>query len=306
MALPPPLLWQDFEQLTLDMARFIYKTENAYKYGNQGAIQNGVDVFCRSEPEGTRIGIQCKRSGKTDALGRMKPGGLTVAGLANEVAAAESYPNGLDHYIIATTQSRKTKLQDEANRLTERNLAAGKFRIQIWFWEDFISALHRSGEMLNYYYAHVLELKGMYSADHQILHLFQMAFSRPAFGIKLCNEDTGPGLGEALRDTETALNTGHLRDRVTKHSILVAPGGYLMITNQDWRNHATEARKIVIQARAALTRAVKTKDILIYPDRIVAMNGSIAASIDGLRKMAIERINQALNGAGMQEVETDL
>lgn len=306
MALPPPLLWQDFEELTLDMAKFLYKTQNATKYGNQGAAQNGVDVFCRSGVDNARIGIQCKRSGKTDALGRMKPGGLTVAELSKEVLNAESYPNGLDHYIIATTLSRKTKLQDEAERLSSINLIANKFSVQIWFWEDFIAALHRSAEMLNYYYSNVLQLKGMYSVDHQILQLIQMAFSRPAFNVRLCNEDTGTGLQDALRDTETALNVGHLQDRMTKHSIFVAPGGLSMITNSVWKNHAKAALQLIKEVRAEMRDAIKDERLLLTPNRIIVTDGQTAANIDKLRKNAIDEINQALRSAGIAEVETDL
>lgn len=306
MALPPPMLWQDFEQLTLDMAQFIYKTQHAHKYGNPGSTQNGVDVFCRSGQGNLKVGIQCKRAGRTDAQGRTKPGGLKVADLAMEAALAEGYANGLDHYIIATTLSRKTTIQDEAERLSDLYQMRGLFSVQVWFWEDYIAALHRSAEMLEYYYSNVLQLKGMYSPDHQILHLFHMAFSRPAFNVRLSDEDTGTGLKEALQDTEKALNIGHLQDRTTKQLLHVAPGGLSMLANSVWQSHAREALNYVKQARSELKKAIDDERLVITPHRIIVMDGMVAALLDDLRKRAVTAINRALADAQLPEVESDL
>ena len=305
IALPPPMLWQDFEQLTLDRVQFIHNTQNAHKYGNQGSAQNGVDVFCRSDSDG-RIGIQCKRAGKNDAQGRKKPGGLKVADLEREVILADGYKGGLDHYIIATTVSRSTKIQDEAERLSTLNLQQGKFSVQVWFWEDYIATLHRSATMLQFFYGNVLQLQGMYSADHQILNLFQMAFSRPAFNVRLCAEDTGTGLSDALADTEQALNIGRLKDRKTKHDLHVAPGGISMLSNTTWRDHANVALALVKNARAKLKKAIDDDGLVIATHSIIVRDAQAAAEIDDLRGQAVRAINLALADAELPEVESDL
>lgn len=306
MALPPPLLWQDFEQLTLSKAKFIFDDFNAQSYGNPGAPQDGVDVYCRNGRAGERIGIQCKRSGRIDALGRPLPGGLKVRELAHEVNQAKRFRGGLSHYIVATTQPRIVALQDEAERLNELNIKASLFTVQIWFWEDYISALHRSADLLQWYYANVLQLKGVYNPDHQILYLLHVAFSRPAFNVRMYAEESGVGLQEALRDTEKALNTGQLQDRISSRMLHVAPGGISLLANPIWREHAKEALKCVQEARAAYKHAVDNGSLVSTAERIIIRDSRVAHHLDTLRRKAIDAINDALREAQLPLVESNL
>src|SRR3546814_3619276 len=69
----PPLLWQQFEELTVGMLREVYDVPNAQGYGRPGQAQNGVDVYGRSRHG--MIGIQCKRFSDLDENGNPYPGG---------------------------------------------------------------------------------------------------------------------------------------------------------------------------------------------------------------------------------------
>lgn len=306
MVLPPPRLWQQFEDLTTDVVRYVYNDKAAKGYGNPGAPQNGVDIYGRENGNGRRIAVQCKRLGKLDVEGRRLPGGLTSRHLATEISAAKLFPGGIDHYILATTDSREVAIQNEEQRLKEEQIKANSFTFEVWFWDDFLGYLHQYAPLLNWYYEHVLELKGVYNVDHQILYLFHMAFSRPAFTTPLAGEESGKGLFEALQDTETALNTGQLRDRKTKGLLRVAPGGAGMLSNSHWRTEVETALEKVQAARAAYKEAVESEKIIEFPKRVGVADWQVARTIDRLRSEAIRTLNAVLRDAGLPEVVSSL
>jgi len=306
MALPPPRYWQEFEELTKDVLRYAFNDPGASNYGNQGAPQKGVDVFGREDQRGRLIGVQCKRRGRHDAQGRTLAGGLKVSQLAPEIQNAKSFTPKLDHYVLATTDSRQKAIQDEERRLNEAQIIAGSFSFQVWFWEDFLSYLHKYAPLLNWYYNRVLELKGVYSVDHQILYLFQMAFSRPAFSTQLAKEDSGSGLFDALKDTEKALATGELRDRETKGLLRAGPGGVGMLSNSTWRRDMEYIVSLVKQARAKYKQARDDRQIIEYPDGVSVLDFSVAHDLDKLRGDAIRLLNVVLTDAGLPEVVSPL
>lgn len=306
MALPPPRLWQEFEELTKDVARFRFNDLGAKNYGNQGSAQNGVDVYCREHGNGDLIGIQCKRRGTFDSQGRALPGGLKVSDLAPAVLDAKSFSQPLNRFIIATTDSRKTEIQDEELRLNALQTQSGGFSFEVLFWEDYLAELHRHGELLKWYYQHILELKGVYSPDHQILYLFHVAFSRPAFTTPFSNEEWGPHLADALRDTETVLNTGQLKDRETKGLIRSAPGGLTLIAESTWRTAAEDALRFVREARSKYKAFKDAGDLIEVSTGVKALNPSVASELDQLRGKAIRSLNQALKAAELPEVISPL
>jgi len=306
MALPPPRLWQEFEELTRDVARFRFNDLGAKNYGNQGSTQNGVDVYCREPSGGDLIGIQCKRRGTFDSQGRALPGGLKVSDLAPAIIDAKSFSQPLQRFIIATTDSRTTEIQDEEIRLNALQTQSGGFTFEVMFWEDYLSELHRYGELLKWYYQHILELKGVYSPDHQILYLFHVAFSRPGFTTPFLNEDSGPHLVDALRDTETALNTGQLNDRESKGLIRSAPGGVTLIADPTWRTAAEDALKFVREARSKYKSYKDAGDLIEVSTGVKALKPSVACELDRLRGDAIRSLNTALNAADLPEVISPL
>ena len=307
LALPPPRLWQQFEALTKDVVQHNYNDKTATAYGNQGAPQHGVDVYGRENGRGTKIAVQCKRLGKTDSAGRMLPGGLKLEHLETEIENAKSFPGGLEHFILATTDTRKVKIQDEERRLNELQIKSGSFTFQVWFWDDYLGFLHKYAPLLRWYYEHILELKGVYSVDHQILYLFHMAFSRPAFTTKLTAEESGSGLFDALQDTETAINAGQLKDRQTKGLLRVAPGGAGMISKLSWRNEIGKALQKVQEARAAYkTARDDAKTIIEHPKGVEVRDWAVAQQLDQLRGDAIRTLNRVLVEAELPEVVSAL
>lgn len=306
LALPPPKLWQDFEDLTRDVVRFAFRDPGAANYGNQGAPQKGVDIYGREGTKGRLIGVQCKRMGKLDSAGKMLAGKLRSGQMAAEIQSAKSFTPTLEHYILATTGTRQVAIQDEERRLNEQQIKSGSFTFQVWFWDDFLGYLHKHGELLQWYYDRILQLKGVYSLDHQILYLFHMAFSRPAFSTRLSMEDSGNGLRDALRDTETALNTGQLQDRETKGLIRTAPGGIGMIANPAWQSELQKVLALVKSTRAAYKKAKDSNQILEYPDRIAVLDPQISNDLDTLRGDAIRQLNKVLTEAGLPEVDSPL
>jgi hypothetical protein len=306
MVLPPPKLWQEFEELTRDVARFRFNDPGAKNYGNQGSTQNGVDVYCQEYGGGDLIGIQCKRRGSFDAQGRAFPGGLKVSDLAPAILEAKSFSQPLKRFILATTDSRKTDIQDEELRLNALQKQSGGFAFEVLFWEDYLGELHRHGELLKWYYQHILELKGVYSPDHQILYLFHVAFSRPAFTTPFLNEESGPHLVDALRDTETALNTGQLVDREMKGHIRSAPGGLTLIAEPAWQKAAEDALRLVREARSKYKVFKDAGDLIEVSTGVKALNPSVACELDRLRGDAIRSLNAALKSAELPEVISPL
>lgn len=306
MVLPPPRLWQEFEELTKDVARFRFNDPGAKNYGNQGSTQNGVDVYCCENGSGHLIGIQCKRRGTFDSNGRALPGGLKVTDLETAINEVRSFSQPLNRFILATTDSRRTEIQDEELRLNARQKQSGSFAFEVMFWEDYLSDLHRHGELLQWYYQHILELKGVYSPDHQILYLFHMAFSRPAFTTPFLNEESGPHLEAALRDTVTALNIGQLRDRETKSLIRSAPGGVALISESTWKSAAEVALGFVIEAKSKYKAFKDAGDLIEVSTGVKALKPFVACELDQLRGNAIRSLNVALKAAGLPEVTSPL
>ncbi len=306
MALPPTLLWQNFEALTRDVASIVYSDPDAHAYGNQGAAQNGVDVYCSENGDGRLIGVQCKRLGKNDVQGRGLAGGLKLSHIDAEIAKAELFPNPLKHYVIATTDSRRTEIQDYAIQITVERKNAGKFTFDVWFWDDFLSHLHKYSQLLQWYYDNVLQLKGIYSFDHQILYLVEMAFSRAAFTTPLNIEGGNSELYDALKDTEKALNTGHLQDRENKSILRVAPGGITMVSNLSWRTGLAKVLKLVKDARETY-KSAKDKDLIIeLAHRIEIRDWQVAQKLDRIRGDAVRELNVVLKDAGLNGVDSPL
>lgn len=306
MALPPTLIWQQFETLTKDVVAIHYNDPDAHAYGNPGSAQNGVDVYCNENSNGRLIGVQCKRLGKTDSNGQVLAGGLKMKHIDEEIKKAESFKQPLDHYVLATTDSRRTELQDYAIEINVQRKSAGKFTFDIWFWEDYLGHLHQQSNLLEWYYSNVLQLKGVYSFEHQILYLIQMAFSRPAFTTPIHREGGNSELIDALKDTEKALNTGQLKDRETKGVLRVAPGGFGMINTPAWHNGLVKVHKYVKEARAAYNKAKKSGKLAELPDQLVIHDPAIATHLDNLRGDAVRELNNVLKDAGLNEIQSPL
>ena len=133
----PPNDATAFESLCLDLWKDIWQDSNAQKNGRRGQRQDGVDIF--GHENGSAVGAQCKqKDGRLWA--KVSPDELTA-----EVVAARRFKPKLVRFILATTATRDTIVQQRANLLTEEHKKAGLFTVAIWAWEDIWHELYRRG-----------------------------------------------------------------------------------------------------------------------------------------------------------------
>lgn len=128
-ALPPPINWQDFERLSFDVYKRIWKTNDAEMHGRTGQPQHGVDVYGRDRVEDKFVGVQCK--GKDEGYGAA----LSKAELLAEVNKAKSFVPKLDVFIVATTAPNDSAIQEEARLLSEKHSAKGLFEVRVQGWQ---------------------------------------------------------------------------------------------------------------------------------------------------------------------------
>jgi len=130
--LPKPKSWDEFEDITWEIYKRKWHDNHAQKYGRSGQPQNGIDIYGQENSSGNYIGVQCKR---------YKDNKLNKEIIKEEIVKAEGFSSPLNEYIIATTESRDTKLQDFVWSLNEERRLENKFLVYIVFWEDICNDL---------------------------------------------------------------------------------------------------------------------------------------------------------------------
>ena len=130
--LPKPKSWDEFEDITWEIYKRKWHDNHAEKYGRSGQAQNGIDIYGRQNSSGKYIGVQCKR---------YEDNKLNQQIIKEEIVKAECFSPPLSEYIIATTASRDTKLQDFVRSLNEERGLENKFPVYIVFWEDICNDL---------------------------------------------------------------------------------------------------------------------------------------------------------------------
>ncbi|MBD1827470.1 restriction endonuclease [Microcoleus vaginatus GB1-A2] len=130
--LPKPKSWDEFEDITWEIYKQKWHDNHAQKYGRSGQAQNGIDIYGRQNSSGKYIGVQCKR---------YEDNKLNQQIIKEEIVKAECFSPPLSEYIIATTASRDTKLQDFVRSLNEERGLENKFPVYIVFWEDICNDL---------------------------------------------------------------------------------------------------------------------------------------------------------------------
>ena len=79
----PPLNWQDFERLTLDIAKVQWKDDYAERNGRQGQAQAGVDVYGYNYNQKEHVGIQCKKKNSSGVPSRVRIHNQNITTAAN-------------------------------------------------------------------------------------------------------------------------------------------------------------------------------------------------------------------------------
>jgi len=144
--LPKPKSWDEFEDIVWEVYTRKWQAPHAQRYGRSGQAQNGIDIYGQQNGSNNYTAIQCKRYGENK---------LTIQKIANDVTKADSFSSLISEYLIATTESRNTKLQDFIRDLNDERKSENKFAVHIVFWEDLCSCLAHldNYDLLRKYYS---------------------------------------------------------------------------------------------------------------------------------------------------------
>lgn len=134
--LPKPKSESEFEEMCGIVYGVVFDDPLPKLNGRRGQKQAGVDVYVRSASG--RIGIQSKR---------YKDSGLTIKHVTEEIRKAEEGPVKIVTLIVATTAANDAKLLAEVMALSDEREAAGKFGVEIEFWDDIRSHIARSPKL---------------------------------------------------------------------------------------------------------------------------------------------------------------
>ncbi|SDY99203.1 hypothetical protein [Nitrosomonas sp. Nm33] len=143
--IPSPKSWEEFQEITLSAAKLRWKTDKFFGNGRGGQRQKGVDVY-GTTLDGQLVGIQCKNS----------PSGLDDSDVTKEITKAESFQPALTTLYIATTSPRDARLQESVRKISASRKAAGKFSVDLLFWEDISADLSSDDQV---FFRHYPQLK---------------------------------------------------------------------------------------------------------------------------------------------------
>jgi hypothetical protein len=130
---PIPSSWDEFEDLAWEIISRKWNDPGAQRYGRSGQAQQGVDIYGFDRAgDGLFAGVQCKR---------YEAGRFTRKIIEEEIGKAENFQPPLEKFIFATTNRRDAGIQETARLINQDRKAAGKFPIDIFFWEDLCSQL---------------------------------------------------------------------------------------------------------------------------------------------------------------------
>lgn len=129
---PKPKDWNEFEDIVWEIYTRKWQSSHTKRYGRSGQVQHGIDIYGKPKDSNCYIAIQCKR---------YKNGKLTNTDIEKEVNKTQSFTSEIEEYIIATTESRDTKLQDYLRELNNKRKSENNFLIDIVFWEDICKEL---------------------------------------------------------------------------------------------------------------------------------------------------------------------
>jgi hypothetical protein len=297
----PPLYWQQFEDLAEAVFPFYYGDPRPQKVGRPGQSQAGVDVYGRCSRTNEWVGIQCKRLDDLDKNNQPLPGGpISIKYLRAAYKEALAFKPALGSWILATTAKRDAKIQEAARRLDDESVQQGRFRVYVWFWDDFVSDLNRHHELQSQYYSQVLHLRGSQEQDKLILELYAEAFSRPAFQDPLHAESSNDFI-RALKDTQRAMNTGELVDRETRRVIKRTVGGLRCIANEEWRKAITSVYGLLKELRGGILEGLANGEIREH-SHYLDIQPYLASHLSILREQAVRELNTVLKDAGLNRI----
>lgn len=125
--LPKPKSWDEFEDIVLDVLKKRWNTPSVTRNGRNGQGQHGVDIY--GQPKyldiGEFAGVQTKRVKVLD-----------LKTVKDEIANSEGFKPTLAEFLFVTTANRDAKLQESVRHICQQRQKAGKFPVEVLFWED--------------------------------------------------------------------------------------------------------------------------------------------------------------------------
>lgn len=145
----PPEDWKDFERMCSAIFSKKFGIKKLQKYGRSGSRQKGVDLFGKYRSGFSLLGIQCK----SKQLYPQK--NITIREITAEIEKAKNFEPELSHFIIATSASRDTKVQDYLINNLESDDTL-RFKVEVIFWDDIQDYLKKSPDIVNEFCLHPL------------------------------------------------------------------------------------------------------------------------------------------------------
>ena len=297
----PPQYWQQFEDLTEAVFPFVFGDKLPSKVGRPGQSQDGVDV--QGIWKGNEsVGIQCKRMDDLDENNNPYPGGpITKKLLYEEYDKALGFNPKLSLWILATTAKRNGKIQEVARELDERSRKAGNFAVKLWFWDNYVTYLNDYDDLVARYYSSVMKLRTPDDQDRLSLEVFAMALSRQAFHAPFSHEDAR-NFQIALEDSHTALKTGELANRETRHIIRKTIGGWRSINEAQWRDACKGVCDKLQILRTEIRNGLRSSTIIDKGHALEIPDKNQEKTLLDLRQSCVSEMNQILAKAGLPPV----
>ncbi|QLF92793.1 hypothetical protein HW090_06140 [Pseudomonas sp. ABC1] len=290
----PPAYWQDFELLTLDLAKTKWTDDYAERNGRQGQSQAGVDVYGYNYSSNEHTGIQCKqRKVKQKALSVTPANTLKAEEVDSEIESAKKFNPTLDRFVIATTGPRDVDLQEYVRIINEGNLP---FKVSIMFWDDYVEFLNNHPKLLYRYYEDVLKFRSTYNELEHFLLLLSMAFDRPALRTPFHLESRATDFISAISATQNAVSTGRLMDRdnrIIDQCRLPKPKP----------KELKKISRLLQKARDLASDSLSKGLIREHPTVIEILDHSIVCQLNSLRHEAIDLLNKLLKENNLEPVE---
>lgn len=122
----------EFEDFCLEFFRELWKDPKTTRFGVSGSAQDGVDVYGLPDGEDGYFGVQCKWKDRSKGKNLSVPNDVY-----GEVEKAKDFKPKLKEFIIVTTSTRNTKIQQAEREINLDHKTKGLFGVRIMFWEDF-------------------------------------------------------------------------------------------------------------------------------------------------------------------------
>jgi hypothetical protein len=297
----PPQYWQQFEDLTEAVFPYVFGDPTPAKIGRPGQSQQGVDVHGLFRNKDS-VGIQCKRMDDLDENSAPYPGGpVTKTLLYDEYNKALGFQPQLNLWILATTAKRDVRIQEVARLLDEDSRKNSQFRVKLWFWDDYVTFLNSYDDLVARYYSSVMKLRTPLDQDKLTLEVFSMALLRQAFHAPFCHEDI-VDFQIALEDSHTALKTGELPERQTRHIIRKAIGGWRSINNPAWSDACKSVCNKIQNLRTQIQSGLDNKTIIPSGRSVNIPDKNQEQALYALRHSCVTEMNAVLAQAGLPQI----